>query len=132
MARNKYLMPAYIIHSFFILGLMSSLSIRTIILFKHIQPDFIRPAWYCGIIGYVFFFAYRYGITLRRKRLIINHDLITKIGTIDSMESNDKETLEYIVTSIVKSREHINYMFIFASSLVAIVIDLILANMEKI
>lgn len=128
MERNKYLMPASIIHSFFIIGLLSSLSIRLIILFKHLQPDFIRPAWYCGVIGYVFFFAYRYYITLKRKRLIINNGLISKIGSLQELASNDRELLEYVVTSIVKSREHINYMFIFASSIVAIIIDLILAH----
>ena len=126
MVRNKYLVPAYCIYAFFVLGIVSSLAIRLIILFRHINPDFIRPTWYAGVVGYIVFFAYRYYITSKRKSLILKHDLIRKINNIQEIDSGDRELLEYIVTSIVKSKEHINYMFIFISSIVAIIIDLVL------
>ena len=124
MTSNKYLIPSIYIHSFFILGLVSTLAIRLIIVVKHIHADLIRPFWYIGIIGYIAFFAYRYYITQKRKKLIIQHDLIQKVHAAQDFNDDDKELLSYIVSSIVKSREHINYLFIFASSIVAIIVDI--------
>ena len=127
MPRNKYLIPAVYIHTFFIVGILSSLAIRLILLFKHINPDYIRPAWYTGIIGYVIFFAYRYYISNKRKSLIRDHALLEKVQNMQEMEESDKELLEYIVSSIMKSNEHINYMFIFVSSILVIGVDLAIA-----
>ena len=132
MVRNKYLVPAWYIHAFFVLGILSSLAIRLIILLRHVNPGFIRPTWYAGVMGYIVFFAYRYYITTKRKSLIIKHDLIRKINNIQEIDAGDKELLEYIVTSIVKSKEHINYMFIFVSSIIAIIIDLILEYLHSV
>lgn len=126
MQKNKYLIPTFYIHAFFILGLLSTLSIRLIIIVKHINIELVRVAWYAGVIGYIAFFAYRYYITSKRKKLIIKHELISKINKAENLDENDKELLEYIVSSIVKSREHLNYLFIFISSIVAIAIDIIL------
>jgi hypothetical protein len=39
----------------------------------------------------------------------------------------DRAVLHYLLSSIVKSREHINYLLIFVLSLIAIVVDLFMA-----
>jgi hypothetical protein len=128
MPRNKYLIPSVYIQSFFIIGLLSTLSIRLIIIVKHIDYGLVRVAWYFGIIGYILFFSYRYYITIKRKNLIIKHKLIHKINDSAEFPEEDKELLEYIVSSVVKSREHYNYLFIFVSSIIAIAIDILLEN----
>ena len=132
MRGNKYLIPSYYVHAFFIIGILATTSIRLIIVFKHLSPDLIRPAWYFGIIGYIVFFAYRYYVASRKKALVNKHDLIEKIKNIQGMDDRDKELIEYLVTSVVKSKENINYLFIFVSSIAAIVIDLILVKLHPI
>jgi len=131
MRSNKYIIPSFYVHTFFILGILATTSIRLIIVFKHLNPALIRPAWYVGIIGYIVFFAYCYYVAAKRKSLIVRHDLLSKVGKIQGIDSDDKELLEYILMSIVKSKEYINYMFIFVSSIAAIVIDLILVNLHS-
>ena len=126
MPKNKYLISPVYVKLFFILGILSTLSIRLIIVVKHIDADLVRVVWYCGIIGHIIFFSYRYYITMKRKKVIIEHDLIAKVNNSTDFPLQDKELLEYIVTSIVKSKEHYNYLFIFASSIVAIMVDIIL------
>ncbi len=123
---KKYLIPSVYIHLFFLLGLLSTLAIRLIIIVEHIDTDLIRPVWYIGVVGYIIFFAYRYYITKKRRELILKHDLISKINHTDQFDENDKEVLYYILSSIIKSKENINYLFIFASSTVAIIIDFVL------
>jgi len=130
MRRNKYLIPSFYAHAFFVTGILATLSIRLIIVFKHVNPALIRPAWYAGVMGYIVFFAYRYYITSKRKSLILKHDLPRKIQQLENIDDNDKELLEYLVTSIVSSKEYINYLFIFVSSIAAIVIDLILVRLN--
>lgn len=128
MSQNKYLISPVYIQSFFILGLLSTLSIRLIIIVKHIDTELVRVTWYFGILGYILFFSYRYYITIKRKKLIIAHGLIDKISNSNAFKEEDKELLEYIVSSVVKSREHYNYLFIFASSIIAIAVDILLEN----
>ena len=124
--RNKYLIPEFYIHLFFIIGLLSTLSIRLIIIAKYIDPALVRLFWYMGISGYIIFFAFRFHITTKRKNLIITHGIIPKINASKEFDENDKELIEYILSSIIKSKEHLNYLFIFASSFAAIMIDLML------
>ena len=126
MTKNKHILSPIYIHSFFIIGILATLSIRLIIVFKHINPDYIRTFWYAGVIGYIIFFAFRFYITSKRKSLINKHDLISKVQELKELGEEDKELLGYIVSSIVKSKEHLNYIFIFASSILAIVVDLVL------
>jgi len=126
MYKNKYIIPSIYINAFFILGILSALAIRLIIIFKHINADYIRPFWYIGVIGYTVFFAYRFYITSKRKKLITKHELLKKINNANDINQDDKELLEYIVLSIVKSKENLNYLFIFSTSFIAIIIDLLL------
>lgn len=122
---KPHTLPSTVVNLFFILGLLSALSFRALIIIKELQPDWFRPVWYGGITGYIIFFSYRYIISVKRKKTITDYDLISKIrrGTL-SVE--DREVLEYILASLQKSRENLNYLFIFVSSAVAIILDLLL------
>lgn len=118
--------PTYVINLFFVIGLFSALSFRMLIVFSHIKTELFRPVWYVGIIGYVFFFMYRYIISEKRKKAIHDYDLITKLQKDLCLTEEDREVVVYLLSSIKKSRENINYLFIFGLSIVAIVTDILL------
>ena len=40
----------------------------------------------------------------------------------------DRELIGYVLSSIIKSKENINYLFIFALSIIAILIDILLSR----
>ncbi len=117
--------PAYIIHGFFIIGLVSALAFRSIIVFQRLEPAWVRPVWYIGVLGYVGFFLYRYEITKKRKRVIKEYRLIEKVQANACLSEEEREAVTYLLSSITKSMEDINYLLIFLLSLLAILLDII-------
>jgi hypothetical protein len=101
--QNKiHTVPKYIMYSFFIIGLLSAIAFRSIIIFQHVEPHWVRPVWYIGTIGYFLFFLYRYNM----------------------------EVVLYLLSSIKLSLEDMNYAIIFLLSVVAVIADMILAVMK--
>ena len=99
------IIPKPFIIGFFILGLLSSVAFRAIILFQKFNPAWVRPVWYFGVIGYMLFFMYRYRISLRRKRTIAQTGIIQKIGAGAALSPDDRDAALYLLSSIQKSRE---------------------------
>ena len=120
------IIPKPVIIGFFLLGLLSSVAFRAIILCQKYQPGWVRPVWYFGVLGYMLFFMYRYRISTRRKRTIENTNIIQKLSAGDALEPADREAALYLLNSIRKSPEDWNYLAIFALSVVAILLDLCL------
>lgn len=117
--------PKYKIYGAFILGLSTAIAIRALIVLNHVEPAYVRPVWYFAVLGNFVFFYYRYQITEKRKKAIQDYQLIEKILTQRHLSEEDRDVLVYLLTSIRKSPEHINYLIIFVFSLLAIAIDLV-------
>jgi hypothetical protein len=128
--RKPHIVPRYVIYGFFGLGLLSAVAFRAIIVFEHLEPGWVRPAWYVGTAGYVFFFVYRYRITRKRKRAIEDFRLIEKLKTNVCIDEDDREVILYLLRSIKFSLEDINYAIIFLLSVAAVVADLLLSAMR--
>ncbi|MEW6053973.1 MAG: hypothetical protein AB1552_09325 [Nitrospirota bacterium] len=122
-----HIAPRYVIYGFFILGLISAIAFRTIIVIQRLEPSWIRPVWYMGTIGYFLFFLYRYRITQKRKKAIEEYQLIEKVRSNASLTDHDREVVLYLLTSVKYSLEDINYAIIFLLSVIAIAADLILS-----
>lgn len=130
MEKNSiHIVPKYIIYSFFILGLISAIAFRTIIVIQRVEPGWIRPVWYIGTIGYFFFFLYRYLITLKRKKAIEEFQLIEKLKANACLTEEDREVVLYLLSSVKYSLEDINYAIIFLLSVLAIAADLLLSSL---
>jgi hypothetical protein len=128
MEKNKiHVVPKYVIYGFFILGLLSAIAFRAIILFQRLEPPWVRPVWYIGTIGYFFFFLYRYAITKKRKKAIEQFQLIEKVKANAYFTDQDREVVLYLLSSIRFSLEDINYAIIFILSLIAVASDLLLS-----
>ena len=119
-------LPACIINSLFVVGIISAFCFRIIILLDHLDPSLVRPIWYIGVTGYILFFGYRYWISQKRRRAVEESGLIEKLQTEEELNSDDRNIALYLLSSIQKSRENWNYLAIFILSLVAVVGDLIL------
>ena len=131
MERHKpQTMPQYVISAFFILGLISAIAFRGIIIFQHIEPSWVRPVWYVGTIGYFLFFLYRYMISKRRKHAIETFRLIEKLKANACLEDEDREVMLYLLASIKFSLEDLNYALIFILSVIAMGADLVLTAMK--
>jgi len=124
------LVPKHIIYGFFLLGLVSSVAFRAIILFQHLEPSWVRPAWYTGVLGYLFFFLYRYRISKKRKKAIDDFALIEKVRSGSALTREDREVLVYLLLSIKSSLEDVNYATIFLFSILAILADIALTLLK--
>ena len=123
-------MPKYVVYSFFLLGLVSAIAFRAIIVLQHLEPSWVRPVWYIGTAGYVLFFLYRYRITRKRKKAVEDFQLIEKIRASACLQDEDREVLLYLLSSIRLSLEDINYAIIFVLSVIAVAADLVLSAMK--
>ena len=119
--------PGYISYGFFFLGILSAIAFRIIIIFQRLEPEWVRPVWYIGVFGYIGFFMYRYAIARKRKKVIRDFELIEKVRANACLSDEEREVTTYLLSSLKKSHEDINYLIIFLLSIVAILIDLVLS-----
>ncbi|MFA6899996.1 MAG: hypothetical protein WC256_07285 [Desulfurivibrionaceae bacterium] len=117
----------FIIYLFLVIGLLSAVSFRLLNIINTFSPSLFRPVWYFGVIGYIFFFAYRYHISEKRKTAIRANRLLEKIQGPGEISRDDRELITYVLTSIMKSKENLNYLFIFVLSIAAVAVDILLA-----
>lgn len=120
------IIPKPVIVGFFLLGLLSSVAFRAIVLLQKYEPGWVRPVWYFGVVGYMLFFIYRYYISQRRKRTIARTDVIEKIRAGRELSADDREAALYLLKSVRASQEDWNYLAIFVLSIGAIALDLLL------
>jgi len=123
--------PAYKIYGYFILGLSTAIAFRALIVIDHVQPTWVRPVWYFGVLGNFVFFLYRFRVSVRRKKAVSEFQLIEKIQSGDPLTTIDQEVIIYILRSIKLSPENINYLIIFLFSLLAIGLDISLSYFVK-
>jgi hypothetical protein len=120
------LAPSSLIYGAFALGLTTAIAFRIIIILQHFSPGWVRPVWYFAVVGNLVFFYYRYRIAEKRKRAVDEHGLIGKIETDTCFSPMEREALVYLLRSIKRSPENLNYLIISAFSIAAIAIDLAL------
>lgn len=127
---KPHVVPKSVSYGFFILGLVSAIAFRAIIVFQHLEPSWVRPVWYIGTGGYFFFFIYRYEIARKRKKAVEKFQLIEKLKANACLQDEDREVVLYLLGSVKNSPEDINYAVIFVLSIIAIIADLILSAMK--
>jgi len=124
--RLPHTVSPFVSYGFFFLGIISAVAFRVIIVFQRIEPSWVRPVWYIGVTGYIAFFMYRYSITRKRKHAVSDYQLIEKIKANACLEEEERDVVMYLLSSIKKSPEDINYLLIFLLSIIAILADVIL------
>ena len=114
------------IQFYFWVGLLSAVFLRLIIIADYYNGILAKSLFYLGVLGYLLFFAHRYHIATRRVGVLRNLELLDKIEKRSSLSEEDYRGLEYIMWSLSVSKERMNYLVIFAFSIIAIVLSLAL------
>ncbi|MDP3993351.1 MAG: hypothetical protein Q8Q05_04040 [bacterium] len=105
---------------YFWIGIAATLAYRIVIVLNHISPTWVLASWYIGTVGFIIYFAHRYQISEFRANLIKINLLSEKINRDEQLSANDKEAIDYIFKTLQSSREKWNYIFIFVSSVLAL------------
>lgn len=131
MKQTPHTLPQPIIYFFFLIGLLAAIAFRAIIVAQHIAPLLVRPLWYVAIVGNITFFSYRYAIARKRRAAVDRFDLIRKLEMREPLSDTERTAVVYLLSSIKKSREWVNYLVIFILSFIAIMADIALALQGK-
>jgi len=105
---------------FFIIGLIATISMRIVTVMTDINPLYGKITWYLGVLGFFLFFIYQYRIYKSRNKLIIESKITEKTASRLPLEPSDYDLLQYVLCSLSKTKETFNYLFIFASSGIAL------------
>ncbi len=116
---------------FFWTGIIATLAYRIVIILTHVDPLWLKVSWYIGTIGFIIYFWHRYQISELRSNLIKQNQLAEKIARIETLSADDKESMEYIFKTLQSSKEKLNYIFIFVSSGLALLIGIYLDFIAK-
>ena len=104
---------------------MAGIAVRSLMLLNRVNPTAAIGVWRFAMFSYTVFFGYRYIITRRRRRVIVNHSLLARIGEAEDLDSTTREATLYILRSIIRSKELFNYAVICILSMVALILDFV-------
>ena len=107
-------------------GIIATLAYRIIIVLNFYNNTWVKISWYIGTIGFIIYFVHRYQISDKRTKLIKNNRLREKIKQSSQINDQDTAALDYILRTLVTSKEKWNYIFIFAMSGLALITGIIL------
>ncbi len=116
---------------FFWIGIIATIAYRIVIVLAHADPVWLKTSWYIGTVGFIIYFWHRYQISELRSSLIKQNQLGAKITQIHTLSADDKESLEYIFKTLQSSKERWNYIFIFVSSGLALLVGIYLDFIAK-
>lgn len=125
MTDNAHASPSWMRNLFFWCGIFATICYRAIVVLNHYSKTISLIAWYVGTIGFILYFWHRYIVSERRVKLIKEHDLIAAVSktnlTREQIEAN-----EYILTTLLSTKEKWNYIVIFVTSILAMIIGIYL------
>lgn len=116
----------FIIWGIFFLGLFCTVAFRSFTILNQTFPDLVRPIWYAGVLGYLVFFLFRFRISIKRRQAIQKYSLLEAVSNDTYLSDEQKQVTLYLLNSIMKSKENLNYFAIFIFSALAVGIDLFL------
>lgn len=111
---------------FFWSGIIATVSYRAIVILNHMGTGIALAAWYIGTVGFIVYFWHRYVVSEKRVKLIRDHDLIKAVAASPNLTPEQIEANEYILQTLLSTKEKWNYIVIFATSVMAIFVGLYL------
>lgn len=118
--------PKVLREFFFWSGIVATFAYRIIVILNNYSKFWAQIAWYVGTVGFVVYFLHRYQVSEKRAKLIREQDLIRTITNSQDLTPSQIEASNYILNTLLSTKEKWNYIFIFFMSVVAMVIGIYL------
>lgn len=107
---------------FFIIGVIPVICFRLVTIAQHYSDILSKAVWYAAVVGSLIFFWFRYNISYRRYKTITVRELVDKVDKKKPLDEHDYKSLNYILSSLIISKERLNYLLIFIASIVSLAI----------
>jgi hypothetical protein len=111
---------------YFWIGIAATTAYRAIIFFTDANPVLLKVTWYIGTIGFIIYFAHRYQVSGRRARAIEEYRLTEKIPQLSELTLEERSALSYVLSTLRSTKEKWNYIFIFATSAIALIAGVVI------
>lgn len=111
---------------YFWIGILATFCYRAIVILNHYSAIWVNTFWYIGTIGFILYFAHRYQVSEKRAHLIADYRLDEKVKTMPNLTSEERAAMHYVFSTLESSKEKWNYIFIFVTSGLALLIGIIL------
>ncbi|KKU14406.1 MAG: hypothetical protein UX21_C0020G0011 [Microgenomates group bacterium GW2011_GWC2_45_8] len=125
MPQNAHASPVWVRNLFFWSGIIATVCYRAIVVLNHYSGKIALAAWYIGTVGFILYFWHRYAVSEKRVELIKQHDLINAVKQTN-LSQPQIEANEYILTTLLSTKEKWNYIVIFVTSFLALIIGIYL------
>jgi hypothetical protein len=107
---------------FFWVGIFATLAYRTIVVANNLNPTLVQIFWYSGTIGFFVYFLHRFDVSSKRARLIERYRLSERIRESSDLSADEKDAMGYVFSTLRSSKEKWNYVVIFVSSALALLL----------
>lgn len=111
---------------FFWSGVIATFAYRVIIVLNFYSPVWVQIAWYIGTVGFSIYFWHRYAVQKKRGLLVDQYQLTDVLKTASYTSQEQKQALEYLVSTSKTSKSKYNSLFIFLLSVLALIVGIIL------
>ena len=111
---------------YFWVGILATFTYRAIIVLNHYSAAWVTVFWYVGTVGFIIYFSHRYRVSQKRAKLVAQYNLDEKVKTLPNLSTEERDALVYLLTSLESSKERWNFIFIFTTSGLALLIGIIL------
>jgi hypothetical protein len=104
--------------------MISTIAVRVVTVLAHLNPIYGQIAWYVGVFGFFIFFVYKFRVDRARYRIIVKSGLMEKVAQGDAIAKEDRALIGSILCALSSNKDRINYILIFVSSALAILMAL--------
>src|SRR3989339_874202 len=115
MPQKAHASPVWVRNLFFWSGIIATVCYRAIVVLNHYSGKIALAAWYIGTVGFILYFWHRSAVSEKRVELIKQHDLINAVKQTN-LSQPQIEANEYILTTLLSTKEKWNYIVIFVTS----------------
>lgn len=102
-------------------GIVATAAYRIIVVLNNYSTFWSTISWYVGTVGFIIYFAHRYQVSERRYELLKKYKLLSKIKRSSIFSPAEKDASEYILGTLLSTKERWNFIFIFVASTIALI-----------
>ncbi len=131
MPKHPHASPSWLREFYFWSGIVATICYRAIVILNHYSTTVSLAAWYLGTLGFIIYFYHRYQVSERRAKLIKQYHLLGKIKRSSAFSKAEKEASDYVLGTLISTKEKWNYVVIFVTSILALGIGVYLDFLQK-
>lgn len=102
-------------------GIVATFCYRIIVVLNNYSTMWSTISWYIGTVGFIIYFAHRYQVSERRYELLKKYRILNKIKRSTQFSKEEKAASEYILGTLLSTKERWNFIFIFVASTIALI-----------